>query len=130
MGLVMAVAEAANMSCHFSQFQADLIQISLFFYLWPCKYTKTNLHIQTFQLRLKDLQFHNAYGFIPHNAPSKTFLCAWVITLFLDTQNNSVWGESTAMEATNLTHGGPISAADQHILHLCSHHAKPDTTIC
>ena len=126
----MAAAEAVDISYPFSQCQADLIQIGLFFFLRSCKYTKINSHRRTVQFLLKDLLFHDADGVIPHYAPSKTFIRARSVNLFPDTQNNSVWGESTTMEATNLAHGGPISAADQHILHLCSHHAKPDTTIC
>ena len=130
LGLVMAIVEAADISCPFAQCQADLIQISLFFCLWLCEYTKINLHRRRVQFRIKDLQFNYAYRFIPHDSSSNTFLCDGDITLFLDIQKNSVRGESTTMEAINLAHGDTISAVDLRFLHLFSHHAKPDTTIC
>ena len=129
MGLVMAGAEAADISCPFDQCSADLIHISPFFCLQSCKYTKTNLHRQTVQFRLMDLQFHDADSFILHDAPSKTFICAQAVTLFLYTQNNTVQGESTTMEATDLSHSDLVSAAAWRFLHLCSHQADPDTTI-
>ena len=68
-------------------------------------------------------------GFIAHDAPSKTFLCARSVTLFLDTQNNSVRGKSTTLEATDLDHVDPVSAAAQRFLHLLSHHSYPDTIV-
>ena len=34
------------------------------------------------------------------------------------------------MEATDLAHGDPVSAADWRFLHLFSHQADSDTTIC
>ena len=67
---------------------------------------------------------------IPHDSPSNTFLCAWDVTLFLDIHNNSVRGESTTIEATNLTHGDPISSAARRFLHLRVHQADHDATIC
>ena len=76
-----------------------------------------------------DLQFHDADRFILHDAPSKTFICAQAVTLFLYTQNNTVQGESTTMEATDLSHSDLVSAAAWRFLHLCSHQADPDTTI-
>ena len=60
----------------------------------------------------------------------KVFLQAYAVALFLDTQKNSVWVESTTMEATNLEHGNPVSAAAWHFLYLRQHNAGPDTTIC
>ena len=79
---------------------------------------KTNSHRRTVQFRLKDLQFHNADRVIPNNTPSKTLFRAQGVSLFLDTQKDSVWGKSTTMEATNLAHGGTISAAPCYFLHL------------
>ena len=125
----MAVTEAANIYCPFTQFQADLIQIALFFYLCSCNYTKMKSHRQTVQFRHEYLEFHNLDRVVPHNAPFKTFLCAWAVTLFLDTENNSDRVESTTMEATELSHQDPVSAMDWRFLHLHSHHANPDTTI-
>ena len=130
LGLVMAVVDATDISCPFSQCQADLIQISLFFCLRLFKYTKTKLHRRTVQFRLKDLKLHNTDRVIPHDAPSETILCARDVTLFLDMQKNSIWGESTTMEATDITHGVPASAAARRFLYLCSHQADPDITIC
>ena len=107
----MVAAEAANPSCPFAQCSADLIQIALFFCLRSCEYTKTNSHRWTFQFILKYMQFHEKEGVIPHNAPTKVFLQSRVVTLFLDTQKNIVRGKSTTMEATDLKHRNPISAA-------------------
>ena len=69
-------------------------------------------------------------GVIPQNSPSKTFLCAQAITLFLDMKKNNIWDESTTTEATDLAHGEPVSTAARHFLHLCSHQANPETTNC
>ena len=121
LGLVMAIVEAADISCPFAQCQANLIQISLFFCLWLCEYTKINLHRRRVQFRIKDLQFNYAYRFIPHDSSSKTFLCAGAITLSLDIQKNSLRYESTTMEATNLGHGDPISAANICASSIFSH---------
>ena len=126
----MDAAEAVDISCPFAQCQAYLTQIALFFCLWSCEYTKAILRMRTVQSHLKDLQFHDADGVISHNDPPKTVLCAWAVNLFLDMHNNSVQDKSTTTEATNLNHSDPISAADWRFLHLCSHHAEPDTTMC
>ena len=75
------------------------------------------------------MQFHDKEGVIPHDAPTKVFLQAQTVTLFLDTQKNSVWGESTTMETTDLNHGNPVSAAARRFLHLRSYQADPDTNI-
>ena len=125
----MVTTEATDISFPFAQSHADLIQISLLFCLRPCEYSKTNLHIQTVQFFLKDSQFHNAYWFIPHNAPYKTSLHDQSINLFLEMYKNSIWGESTTMEATNFAHGDPVFAVARRFFHLCSHHADLDTTI-
>ena len=60
MGLFMAAVEADYISCPFAHCLDNLIQIDLFFFLQSCNYTKTNLHRQTVQLRLKDFQFYDA----------------------------------------------------------------------
>ena len=114
----MNMAEAADISCPFAQCQADLIQIALLFCLLSYNCMKTNSHRWTVQFRLKEFQFQNTYRVIPHGAPSNTFLYARAITLFLDTQKNSVRDESTTMEATDLAHGDPVSAAARRFLHL------------
>ena len=126
----MAAAEAVNIYCPFAQCQADLIQIALFLYLLSCNYTKMNLHRQMVQFQLQDMQFNNADRVIPHESPSKNFLYARDLTLFLDTQKNIIRCKSTTMEATDLAHSDPISAAAWHFLRLSSPHAEPDTTIC
>ena len=73
----------------------------------------------TVQFRFKDIQFHYKEGAIPQDAPTKVFLQDRVFILFLDMQKNSVWGNSTTMEATNLKHRNPVSAAVRRFLHLC-----------
>ena len=129
LGLVMAAVEATDISCPFVQYQADLIQIALFSCLRLCKYTKMNSYRRTIQFCIKDFQFNDADGVVPHNSSSKTSLCVRAVTLFLDIQNNSVQGDSTTMEDTNLAHGDPISTVARRFPHLCSHHSKPGTTI-
>ena len=75
------------------------------------------------------MQFHELEGVIPNDAPAKVFLQYRAVTLLLDTQKNSVWGEYTTVEATNLEHRNPVSAAAQRFLHLHQHKVDPDTTI-
>ena len=129
MGLVMAASEAADIFCPFSQCQNGNIQISLFFCMQLFNYTKTNFPRWAVQFSLKDLQFHNVDGVIPHNAPSKTFLCARSVILLLDPQKNIAWGKSTTMEDTDLAQGNRVSAKAWRFLHFCSDYANPDTTI-
>ena len=69
-------------------------------------------------LRFKYINFHEKEGVIPHNNPTKVFLQSRAVTLFLYTQKNSVRGESTTMEATDLGHGNPVSATAWRLLHL------------
>ena len=126
----MVKAAAAATTSPLSQCLADLIQIALFFCLRSCEYTKTNSHRRTVQFRYKDMQFHDSRGIIPHDAPDAEFLAAWAVTLFLDTQKNSVRGESSTMEATGLTNGDPVVAAAHRYLHLRRHNAPPETPIC
>ena len=90
----MSATEVADISCPFTQLQADLIHVPLFLLLSPFEYTKTKSHRRMVQFRIKDFQFHYADGVVPHNAPSKTFLRAWAITLFLYIQKDSIQGKS------------------------------------
>ena len=50
---------------------------------------------------MKEMKFHYKEGVILYNAPDKVFIWDQEVTPFLDTQKNSVRGESTTMEATN-----------------------------
>ena len=72
---------------------------------------KTNSHWRTVQSCFKDMQFHEKEGVIPYKYPTKVFLQARTVTIFLDTQKNNIMYESTTMEATDLDHGNPVSAA-------------------
>ena len=49
---------------------ADWVKIGLYFCLGLCKYTKTNLHWRTTQLRLRNIQFQDARGAIPFDVPA------------------------------------------------------------
>jgi hypothetical protein len=124
----MAVAKAAITTAEITI--ADLITIALFFCLRSCEYTKTTHHRRTVQFRMQDMQFRDELGILPLSAPSSRFLRAHSITLFLDTQKNSVRGESVTMEANDLPHGNPVAAAARRFLHLRAHHASPTTPIC
>ena len=75
------------------------------------------------------MQFHEKEGVIPHDAPTKVIIQARAVTLFLDTQKNSVRGDSTTMEVTDLKQGNPVSAAAQRFLHLRQHNPYLDTTV-
>ena len=75
------------------------------------------------------MQFHDKDRVISQDAPTKVFLQARAVTLFLYTQKNSVRSDSTTMKVTNLKHSSPGSAAAQHFLHLRQHNLDPDTTI-
>ena len=101
-----------------------------FFCLCSFEYTKTASHRRTVQFRLKDLQIHDKHSITPHDAPDHIFLSTKAITLSLDTQKNSVRGESSSMEATGVLHGDPVSAAARRYLHLRANHAPPNTPIC
>ena len=68
-----------------------------FFCLCSFEYTKTASHRRTVQFRLKDLQIHDKHSITPHDAPDHIFLSTKAITLSLDTQKNSVRGESSSM---------------------------------
>ena len=75
------------------------------------------------------MQFHEKEDVLSHDSPTKVFLRSQAVTLFLDIQKNSIWGKFTTMEAIDLGHGNPVSAAAQRFLHLLQHNADPDTTI-
>ena len=95
----------------FSQCWEDLIILALLFGLRLCEYTKTNSHCSTTQFCFRDIQFHDDDGVIATQATAKVFLAATVVTLYLNTQNNCVWGDSCTMEATGISHGDPVTAA-------------------
>ena len=107
-----------------------MIQIGLYFCLRSCEYTKTNSHRRTTQFRLRDMQFQDTQGTIPFDAPDSHFLQALVVTLFLDTQKNSVRGESISMENTCLPLGYPVMACARRFLHLRGHDAYSNTPMC
>ena len=128
LGLVMDIAKSAltlRERCI-----ADLIILALFFCLRSCEYTKTASHKRTVQFRFQDIQFWDECGPIPLDAPASQILAALSVTLFLDTQKNSVRGESTTMERTGIPFGDPVVAAGHRFLHLRQHGASPDTPIC
>ena len=129
LGMVISIGASADGSPKASC-TSDLIQIALFFCLRSCEYSKTSSHRRTTQFRYRDLQFHNAEGVIPGDAPDHVFLSATAVTLFLDTQKNCVRGESTSMEATGLKHGDSVKAAARRFLHLRTNNADPATPIC
>ena len=129
LGFVMFAVARATLDA-FTQCWTDLIVIALFFCLRSCEYTKTNSHRRTTQFRMRDMQFQDAEGVIPWNAPDAQFLAALAMTLFLDTQKNCVRGESCTHEATGLLHGDAVTAGARRFLHLRSHNAPPDTPIC
>ena len=107
-----------------------MVQIGLYFCLCSCEYKKTNSHRRTTQFRLHDIQFQDTRGTIPFDAPASRFLQALVVTLFLDTQKNSVRGESISMENTCLPSGCPVTACSRCFLHLRGHDADLNTPMC
>ena len=129
LGFVM-LAIAQSKPYAFDQCVADLLVIALFFCLRSCEYTKTNSHRRKTQFRFQDVQFHDANGVMPPDAAVNLFLEASAITLFLDTQENSVLRESYTMESTGLLHGYPVQSCSQRYIHLWKNNAPPDTPIC
>ena len=109
---------------------ADLVQIGLYFCLRSCEYTKTNSHRRTTQFCLRDMQFQDTRGSIPFDAPDSRFLLALVVTLFLETQKNSVSCKSISMENTCLPSGCPVTACARRFLHLRGHDADLNTPMC
>ena len=127
----VAVADARGASSNPNdQFLADLVQIGLYFCLRSCEYTKTNSHRRTTQFRLRDIQFQDAYGAISFDALASRFLNALVVTFFLDTQKNSVRGESISMENTHLILGCPVVAFARRFLDLRDNNADLDMPMC
>ena len=107
-----------------------MVQIGLYFCLHSCEYTKTNSHRRTTQFCLRDMKFQYTGGTIPFDSPESCFLQALVVTLFLNTQKNSVRGESISMENTCLPSGCPVMACARHFLHLRDHDSDLNTTMC
>ena len=56
------------------------MQIGLYFCLRSCKYTKKNSHRHTTEFRLRKIQFQDACGATPLEAPASCFLNALVVT--------------------------------------------------
>ena len=106
------------------------MQIGLYFCLRSCKYTKTNSHRQTTQLRLRDIQFQDARKAIPFKSPASLFLTALVVDLFLNTQKNSFHGESIIMENNRMLLGRPVVACTRRYLHLHDNEADLGMPIC
>ena len=82
----------------------------LHFDLLSFEYTQMNLHKRTTHFRLRDMQFHDAWVILPFQSSAQKFRQITVVTFFLDTQKNSVWGESISMESTCLDFGCPVRA--------------------
>ena len=106
------------------------MQICLYFCLRSCEYTKINSHRRTTQFCLRGIQFQDTRGTIPFDAPDSRLPNALVVTLFLDTQKNSVCDESISMENTRLPSGCPVVACARHFLHLRDHDADLNTPMC
>ena len=64
------------------------------------------------------MQFQDTRGTIPFDAPDSRFIQSLVVTFFLDTQKNSVRGESISIENTYLPLGCPVMACARRFLHL------------
>ena len=88
------------------------------------------MHRRTKQFRLHYMQFQDTGGTLPFDAPDSRFLQALVVNFFLDTQKNSVRGESISMENTCLPSGCPVTACARRFLHLRSHDADLNTPMC
>ena len=76
------------------------------------------------------MQFQGTQGTIPFDAPDSCFLQALVVTLFLDTQKNSVTGESISMENTCLPSVCPVTACARRFIHLRGHDADLNMPMC
>ena len=129
LGLVVAAAKGSRKTAK-GRCLGDLIQIALYFCLRSCEYTKTNSHTRTTQFRFRDMQFHDAHGIIPFDAPAVRFRRATAVTLYLDNQKNGVRGESITMELSGIPFGCAVSAAVERFLHLRENDADLDTPIC
>ena len=128
-GLLVSVARGASSSPK-DWCLADLVKIGLYFFLRSCKYTKTNSHHHTTQFRLHGIQFQDGRCTIHFDAPDSRLLNALVVNLFLDTQKNSVGGESISMDNTCLQLGCPVVACARRFLHLRNNDADLNTPMC
>ena len=122
---MVAVSKAKQNT--FGHCMADLLFIDILFSLRSCEYTKTNSHRRMTQFRFRDMQFHDGNGVIPPDADAYVFLAALAITLFLDTQNNCLHGESSTMDSTCPLRGDPIPACAWRYLHLRNNNVLPNT---
>ena len=129
LGLVVAAAQGSQKTAK-GRCLGDLIQLAIYFCLRSCEYSKTNSHKRTTQFRFRDIQFHDARGVIPFDAPAARIRRATAVTLYLDTQKNSVRGEAITMEASGIPFGCAVGAAAERFLHLRLHNADLDTPIC
>ena len=102
----------------------------MYFCLRSCEYKKTNSHHCTTQFHLRGMQFQDTRGTTPFDAPDSRFLQVLVVTFFLDTQKNSVWGESISMRNTCLSSGCPIMSCTRRFLHLRDHDADLNMPMC
>ena len=75
------------------------------------------------------MQFHDASGILPIDAPVLRIRRSKVVTLYLDTQKNSVRGESITMEATGIAFGCAVGAAAERFLNLRLHCVDLDTSL-
>ena len=91
LGLVVAAAKGFTKTVK-GRCLGDLIQIELYFCISSSEYTKTNYHKRTTQFRFCDLQFHDASGILPFDAPASRIRRAMAVTLYLDNQKNSIHG--------------------------------------
>ena len=129
LGLVVAEAKGSTKTAK-GRCLGDLIYIALYLCLRSCEYTKTNYHKCTTRFRFLDFQFHDASGILPIDSPVLCIRWATAVTLYLDTQKNSICRESITMEATGITFGCAVGAAAEHFLYLRLHFVDLDTPIC
>ena len=97
---------------------ANFLQIGLFFCL--CSYYDINAasHHWTVHLYSKKVQLYNNNVIIYHDVSNHTFLSIWDVTLFIDTQKNSIHGESSTMKATGIIYVNPVTVVARCYLHL------------
>ena len=129
LGLVVATAKGSTKTAK-GRCLGYLIHIALYFCLRSCEYTKTNSHKRTTQYQFRDLQFHDASGILPFDAPALRIRQATAVTLYLSTQKKYFGGKSITMEATGITFGCAVGAAAESFLHLRLHCVDLYTPIC
>ena len=66
----------------------------------------------------KKVQLYNNNAIIYHDVSNHTFLSIWDVTLFIDTQKNSIHGESSTMKATGIIYVNPVTVVARCYLHL------------